>query len=401
VKHFVLYILFFLLSFTSIYGQQIRIGVFRDLEIKEINFSNNGFSYSIFGDTTDFGVLLDNEFIEIIYVNPNKIELFKGVVSLGQFSKVNLIETQNNSSITLTPTIPSSRERKYKNDFEITPSDKFLRIVNVVDVNNYLSGVVESEGGGGKDIEYYKVQAIMSRTYAFKYLSKHNKEGFSLCDRVHCQAYHSMVRYTKEIENAVNQTDNIVMKDIHGELVDAYFHANCGGQTSEADYVWNNNIPYLNAFKDTFCIYTKQATWEKRVPKHIWAEFLVKKYNYPISDSIYGPLLYNFTQAERLAFYHSPILGIPLRDIRQEFKLKSTFFTNYIEGEDVLIRGRGYGHGVGLCQEGAMRMAHYSYNYLQILLYYFPGIRLEDIVDRKFYEQQGDLFLCSPYKVED
>ncbi len=401
MRYIIIHILFLVLAFNLAFGQQIRIGVFRDLEIKKINFSNNGFSYSIFGDTTDFGVLLNNEFIEIIYVNPSKIELYKGVVSLGQFSKVNLLETQTNSSITLTPTIPSSKERKYKNDFEITPGDKFLRIVNVVDVNNYLSGVVESEGGGGKDIEYYKVQAIMSRTYAFKYLNKHNKEGFSLCDRVHCQAYHSMVRFTKEIENAVNQTDNIVMKDIHGELVDAYFHANCGGQTSEADYVWNNNIPYLNAFKDTFCIYTKQATWEKRVPKHIWTEFLVKKYNYPISDSIYGPLLYNFTQSERLAFYHSPILGIPLRDIRQEFKLKSTFFTNYIEGEDVLIRGRGYGHGVGLCQEGAMRMAHYSYNYLQILLYYFPGIRLEDTVDRKFYEQQGNLFLCNPYKVED
>jgi len=379
----------------------MRIGVYRDYEIKKITFSNNGFSYSIFGDSTDFGAILANEYVELVLKPNKKIELFIGVLSQGLFNKITLIETLPNSSITLTPTNPIVKDRKYKNDFEISPTEKGMTIVNLVDMNNYLSGVVESEGGGGKEIEYYKVQALMSRTYVLKYRTKHVKEGFELCDRVHCQAYHSQLRFGTDIETAVRETEGIVMKDATGQLVDAYFHANCGGQTSEADYVWNNNIPYLNTFKDTFCIYTKQATWEKRVPKNKWLGFLVKRYNYPVEDSIYGPLLYNFNQSERLAFYHSPILGIPLRDIRQEFKLKSTFFTNYLDGEDVLIRGRGYGHGVGLCQEGAMRMAKYKYNYKQIAVYYFPGITIHNLNEEAFYHQKGSMYLCNPYKVQE
>ncbi len=305
VKYWFWSLIFCLLG-NSLFSQQIRIGVYRDYDIKRITFSNNGFSYSVFGDTSDLGAILQNEFVDLVQSSDKKIELFIGVQSQGKFSKINLIETQANSSITLTPKNPQVKDRKYKNDFEITPGEKGLTIVNVVDMNNYLCGVVESEGGGGKDIEYYKVQALMSRTYALKYKTKHNKEGFDLCDRVHCQAYHSMLRFTKSIENAVFETDGVVMKDRQGQLVDAYFHANCGGQTSEPDYIWNNSIPYLNTFKDTFCIYTKQAAWEKRIPKLEWGEFLVKKYNYPINDSIYGPMLYNFKQDERLAYYHHP-----------------------------------------------------------------------------------------------
>jgi stage II sporulation protein D len=395
------FILFFSLFGNLLHSQQIRIGVFRDYTIKRINFSNNGFGYSIFADTIDFGAILQNEFVEIVLAPNNKLELFIGVVSKGKFNKINLVELQSNSNITLTPIIPRIKERKYKNDFEITPGDKCLNIVNVVDFNNYLCGVVESEGGGGKDLEYYKVQALMSRTYALKYKTKHLKEGFDLCDRVHCQAYHSMLRFTKSIEQAVVETEGDVLKDSDGHLADAYFHANCGGQTSEPDYVWNNSISYLNTFKDTFCIYTRQATWEKRIPKHQWGEFLVKKYNYPINDSVYGPLIYNFTQPERMAFYHGPLLGIPLRDIRQEFKLKSTFFTNFLDGDDVLIRGRGYGHGVGLCQEGAMRMAKFQYNYKQIAIYYFPGITIANINQYELFHQKGNLKLCDPYRVEN
>lgn len=367
----------------------MRIGVLRDYDVKRIWFSYNEGSYSIYGDSTVFGSLLPNEFIEVNYLNGSgKVELKKGVVVLGRFSKVSLHENKLNQSITLTAKDPSVKERKYANDFEIFSGDKGLTIVNLVDINNYLAGVVESEGGGGQELEYYKVQAVMSRTYAFKYLHKHDKEGFSLCDRVHCQAYHSMLRFTPTIKEAVEETSGIVMEDDRDDLVDAYFHANCGGQTSEAEYVWNTNVPYLNSFKDTFCIYTRQATWEKRVPQQKWADFLSDKYNYPIYDSIYGPLIFTFNQADRMAFYHGASLGIPLRDLRYEFNLKSTFFSCFPDGTDVVIRGRGYGHGVGLCQEGAMRMAKYGFNFHQIAVYYFPGVHLIKLEDARFFGQR-------------
>ena len=399
MKLFISFHFLYLFAFNY-YSQQIRIGVYRDYDIQRIVFAHDGYDYGVYADSSYLGEIIDESYIELRQTADKRIELFIGIISQGIFDKITLIENQENASIELTPTIPAQKTRKYQDDFEIIAGNKGLTIVNVVNLTNYLSGVVESEGGTGKEIEYYKVQALMSRTYALKYLNKHTKEGFNLCDGVHCQAYHNKLRFSSDIEKAVKATENMVMEDEKGNLIDAYFHANCGGQTSEADYIWNNSVHYLNTFRDTFCIYTKQATWEKRIPKHQWAEFLVKRYNYPINDSILGPLLYNFTQTERLAFYHNPILGIPLRDIRQEFKLKSTYFSNYLDGNDVLIRGRGYGHGVGLCQEGAMQMAKYKYNFIQIAIYYFPGVQIHNIAEDAFFKQRGNLFLCSPYRTE-
>ena len=400
MKKSVIYLLYCLLSLTAS-GQQMKVGIFTDIITKKVNFAYNEGSYSVFGDSIDFGAILQDEFVEIKFLAENQIELKIGVDKKGVFKSIRLIETKFNSSLAVTPTEPITKQRKYRNDIEVKTSTKGLVIINNVDMNNYVSGVVESEGGAGKHPEYYKVQALMSRTYALKYKKKHQKEGYELCDRVHCQAYHSMVRYSKEIEKAVKETENIVMKDEKSAYVNAFFHANCGGQTSDPKNVWGAQVPYLNSFKDTFCLYTKQATWEKRIQKQKWSDFLVKKYNYPITDTIYGPLLYTFNQPDRMAFYQAPSLKIPLKDIRQEFKLKSTFFNNFIDGNEVVIRGRGYGHGVGLCQEGAMRMARCGFNFLQIALYYFPGVVITNISNDTFYDQSGDLFLCYPYKLDE
>lgn len=219
---------------------------------------------------------------------------------------------------------------------------------------------------------------MISRTYAMKYWSKHKENGYNLCDRVHCQAYLHHRSATVTIDSAVHQTRGLVMIDQAGDLYPTYFHANCGGQTSEPHYVWNEEIPNLCSFKDTFCIHTQQAKWEKRIPKEQWTKFLVDKYNFPIWDSVSNELLQHFVQEQRSAFYLHPIYGIPLRDLREQFKLKSTFFDVDMEGEEMVLHGRGFGHGVGLCQEGAMNMAKKGYSFDQILGYYYPEMRLID-----------------------
>lgn len=379
-------VLVVLLISQAIHAQQLRIGIFRDVATKEIIFDYDKGSYSIYTDTGYFASILPNESVQLKYLANNQIQLRYNYQVVGTFKSVKLIENQLNSCLSIQVLQPKTKLRKYRNDFEITARDGALTIVNLVDIDNYLAGVVESEGGGGRELEYYKVQALISRTYLFKYINKHQKEGFSLCDRVHCQAYHSMMRYTPKIDTAVAATRNLVMKDDKNQFIDAFFHANCGGQTSEAKYIWNNNIPYLNSFKDTFCIYTKQAIWEKRIPQQQWADFLVKEYNYPINDSVFGPLIFTFNQPERMAFYHSSLLGIPLRDIRTKFALRSTFFNVYPDGTDVILTGRGYGHGVGLCQEGAMKMAYYHYNFHQIAIYYFPGVHIVNLQNEELFK---------------
>lgn len=383
-------ILYFLLLSSSLCAQQLRIGVLRDYTVKQIVFAYNDGSYNIYGDSTHLGTILSTEFVELNFLGTKKIQVKINAQIMDTASEVRLISNKVNGSLVYSSKTNDFKERKYKDDAEVTANSSALTIVNLVDMNNYLGGVVESEGGGGKSLEYYKVQALMSRTYAMKYLGKHEKEGFDLCDRTHCQAYHYQLRFSQQIDTAVRSTDGVVMVDQHGKLIDSYFHANCGGQTSEPDYVWNSKISYLTTFKDTFCIYTKQATWEKRIPQEIWRNYLIQTFDYPVNDSLYGPLIFTFNQPDRYAFYIHPALGIPLRDIREKFGLKSTFFNCYPEGTDVVLRGRGYGHGVGLCQEGAMHMAKYGYTYQQIALYYFPGVRFSNYKTEPFFKQKGD-----------
>ncbi|MBI2258733.1 MAG: SpoIID/LytB domain-containing protein [Flavobacteriia bacterium] len=373
------------------FSQELRIGILRDYAIQRSVVSYNQGSYSLFGDTLLLDSLFEHQLFEF-QTDENSILVKKGVQKIGYFNKVFLIANDSNSSFTIVSKIPQSKERKYKGNLEIFIQKSKLQVINVVDMDSYLAGVIESEGGAGRDIEYYKVQGVMCRTYALKNLQRHESEDFMLCDRVHCQAYHHMLRYSPKIQDAVNQTKGEILIDSDGHLAGTFFHANCGGQTSEAAYIWNKNLPYLNTFIDTFCIYTKQATWEKKILQQIWADFLVDKYNYPIYDSVYGPLIFSFNQSERQAFYHSSSLGIPLRDIRDQFDLKSTFFNCYPEGKYVVLRGRGVGHGVGLCQEGAMRMARFQFSYKQIALYYFPGL--------KFIQYDNFLKLKNQNKVE-
>lgn len=370
-------------------AQQMRIGVLRDYSIKRITFSYNDGSYAVFADTNYLGVILPNEFVELNATSNGVVKLKIGAQELGEFSKVLLVQTHVNTSMTLTSKTPVVKARKYKDDFEISCKSNALTVVNLVEMNNYLAGVVESEGGGGKHLEYYKVQAIMSRSYALKYLERHKKDGFQLCDRVHCQAYHSMMRFTPIIDSAVIHTHNLVLTDTKEALIDSYFHANCGGQTCEPQYVWNESIPYLSTFKDTFCIYTKQATWETRISQEKWKRYLVNKYNFPIHDSTCTAMMFNFIQDDRKAFYLDPIFGIPLRDLREEFNLKSTYFSCRPEGDEVVISGRGFGHGVGLCQEGAMKMARSGYDFKQILLFYFPGSKVIDWHNQKVFDQKS------------
>lgn len=385
-----LYIVTLLLSTNWVNGQELRIGIFRDYSIKKVAFDYNKGSYSIYADTSYIGSILPGESVQLIPVASNSVTLIFNGKTIGNFTKIQLIENELNSDLVIQLITPKVKIRRYKNDFEIFNDKGNLTIVNIVDESNYLAGVVESEGGGGKELAYYEVQAIISRTYLYRNIKRHEKEGFALCDRVHCQAYHNMLWYTPSIETGVTETKGLVLVDEDNKLIDALFHANCGGQTSHASYVWNGDLPYLQSFKDTFCIYTKQATWEQRIPQQTWADYLVKNYNYPVNDSIWGPLIFTFNQPDRLAFYHSAILGIPLRDLRSKFRLKSTFFNTYPDGTDVVVKGRGYGHGVGLCQEGAMKMAYYKYNFRQIALYYYPDAKIINLNQEDFYHYQNN-----------
>lgn len=378
----------FLIANLSL-SQELDIGIMRDYTLGTVEISYNSGNYLIIGDSVEVSTLWKNQSI-LFKRSGDKIKVVKLDKTLGFFDRIYLKELQEENSLKVQCLAPKSKKsRRYKDDFILVPEgENGIQMINRVEMRNYLGGVIESEGGGGKHLEYYKVQAILSRTYVLGHLNKHKKEGFQLCDRVHCQAYHNMLIYTPKIDQAVSETKGLIMLNKRLHLAQGFFFANCGGQTSEADFVWNQPVSHCKSIVDTFCIKSRQANWVKKIDANEWRNYLVNHFGYPINDSILGPAIYNFSQPQRHAFYKYPQLGIPLRDLRIKFKLKSTWFSCKKVGDEVILTGKGFGHGVGVCQEGAMKMANSNYTAEQILNFYFTDIHLMNYFNWSFFNQK-------------
>jgi stage II sporulation protein D len=377
-----------LLCLGQLLAQEVQIGIMRSYSVSDVLISYHNGSYNVIGDSLKVHTVLPTESVQISR-SGTKLKLVQGVRNLGVFDTIRIIETLPNHSFRIQCLKPSKhKERKYENNLLlVAEGESNIKIINQVEMGNYLGGVIESEGGGGRHIEYYKVQAVLSRTYVLGHLNKHKKEGFNVCDRVHCQAYHKMLTYTPKIDEAVKETKSIIMIDENFRIANGFFFANCGGQTSESDFVWNKAVPYCKSVKDTFCIHTRQTHWAKKIKRSDWENYLINHFGYPVKDSIYGPLLYSFKQKQRMAFYQIPQLGIPLRDLRVKFKLKSTWFDVYLDGDYVVLNGHGFGHGVGLCQEGAMNMAKNGYAYDKIMRFYFTNVHIINYYHWQYYKQ--------------
>lgn len=364
-------------------SQKLRVGIFYSLNMKTVSFSSNVGSYEVYGDTSSLGTL---ETVTVQWKSNGVGVSTNG--SLKIYDTVRIVAQSSQASLKVVGTSPSTKQHYYQDNFEITKGKSGLKLLNLVSMNNYLSGVIESEGGGGRHLEYYKVQALMSRTYVLKNSDRHLKDGYDVCDAVHCQAYHNMLRHTPEIREAVESTEGMVLVDANKELVTSYFSANCGGQICDASYVWNTSVPYVQPFVDTFCIHTRQATWTKSIDKYSWRNYLRDQFG--VTEELLGDQLYEFEQVDRRAFYIHPSLGVPLRDLRQKFHLKSTYFSTHLEGNQVILEGRGFGHGVGLCQEGAMEMAKQGYDYTQIARFYFHNVSILDSRRDQYFRQKSD-----------
>ncbi len=370
------------------WSQTMEIGVLRHVKTTKIEFKVVEGNYQVVGDGFRACELSKDGAVTLETNTNNRVRVSQHGKIVGNYKSVKISSSLKSDIMRLTNLAPKVNPREYHGEFLVS-NDGALKIVNLVEMNQYLAGVVECEGGPGHTDNFYMAQAIISRTYALKYKDKHKKDGFQLCDQVHCQAYHHRQMYSPEINRAVTATNGIVITDDKGKLIEAFFYANCGGQTCDASYVWNSSVPYLVPFRDTFCVRTNQSRWTTKIPKDRWMNFLIDNYDYPAFDSTYLDKMFHFVQDERKAFFHGPELGIPLRDIRQEFKLKSTFFSCYEHEDHVVLEGYGYGHGVGLCQEGAIEMARRGYHFTQILKYYYPGINIK-FVEKSDYFQHLD-----------
>jgi len=263
----------------------------------------------------------------------------------------------------------------YSGDLKCFPDLATLVMINICDVEKYIAGVVKAEGGNGKNIEYYKSQAVIARTYMYRYFDKHLSDGYNVCDNTHCQAYNGSS--SDSILNiAAMETKGLVIMDKDSVLIVSAFHSNCGGETASSQDVWLSDQPYLKKVIDPYCLSSKNATWRKSISLNDWLEF-IKESGY--TGKTDDPSVFSFSQKTRLSDYKTGSFTMPLKNIRSELNLRSTFFSLIPEGDSIILTGRGYGHGVGLCQEGAMVMAAKGFNFTKIIDFYYSGVMISDI----------------------
>ncbi len=388
-KNSLLLLLLLLLFVCNSKANVVAVRILTTKIISTFIFSPVGGNYSVYGD----GVLLedcDPSGIFQMNIEGDFIRLKTFEKDIGKFSIIKMIAKESYAAFKIKSVIPQGRVRTYDDNLEImlaSDRQQFL-LINKVDLENYIAGVVESEGGKGSNLEYYKIQSILCRTYLLAHLNRHFVEGFEVCDDVHCQAYASRAG-DNNILKAVLDAKGIVVVDNNLNLITAAFHSNCGGETCNSQDVWSMSTTYLKSVKDTFCLSQSQAHWQRIIALEDWQAYIQLKHKYPIDGNLNLILSTSFAQTSgREIYFKDKELKIPLKNIRADFKLKSTYFSIEQIGDSIKFKGRGYGHGVGLCQEGAMHMARLKYSYEYILHYYYKDVNLVDVSALSYFRQE-------------
>lgn len=375
-----LLLLFLTFSFSLVlHAEFINIGIFASKKINSFEFSVRAGKYALFTENGKLKDLPPKAQLNIKYSN-GFVEVKENGKLLGKFSKVNIMGIGWYNHFMVKSVSPLGLERRYDDNLKIVAQRNQMQLINNLDLDNYVAGVVEAEVGRKPPKEYFKLQAIICRTYALSNTQKHIVEGYNLCDEVHCQAYHGKTFFNNIVEAAM-QTRGAVIVDSDIQMITAAFHSSCGGQTVNSEDVWSKSLYYLRSVKDTFCLKHKNAKWEKEIDKEQWKNYMTARLPNTISDE----QIVNFQTYERLRYF--PESRLSFEELRNKFRLRSTYFNIENKGNKVLLKGKGYGHGVGLCQIGAMEMAALGYNYSEILHFYYSGVHIIDLSALDFFKE--------------
>ena len=273
-------------------------------------------------------------------------------------------------------------------------------VTQELSLEDYVLGVMRAEGSMETEPEALKALAIAIRTYALKNHGRHAKDGYDFCSTTHCQRFIGGNPTVREgaasnqstlpdgrVSAAVRATEGQILIDDRGHPVDSYFGASCGGETANIGTLWGKNPPaYLRGVHDEFCITGPHANWTDVISR----ADLLRALQSDARTNV-GSRLDQITLSKRDETGRAEVItleGEHRKIVRGwDFKiivgrvlgwnlLKSSRFEVFRDGSNFVFRGSGFGHGLGLCQEGAHAMAQRGASYQRILEKYFPGTRV-------------------------
>ncbi len=362
----------------QLFSQAVRIGLFQNHQLNSVSFTINEGRYAIYADDEFYSIYKKNTTFYLTR-KLNKFLLRDKKNQIGEFKKIEFRSDSEDGMISVKPVNPSLQTRQYDDDILISSRNNRMIVINKTEMEKYIAGVIEAEGGAKAEPEYYKAQAVLIRTYAIKNMYRHSEDGFNLCDEVHCQAFKGKSLMNDNIYLAAKSTEGKVIIDQDSNLIMSPFHANCGGTTCRAGMYWQKDLPYLLSVKDPFCTQRNNATWSLEIDKKLWNNYLIGKGYTQEEINRFQPKMNPDERIKNIPVAEGKT--ITTREIREDFKLKSAFFTIEINPSKVIFHGKGYGHGIGLCQEGAMEMAKVGYSWLDIIHFYFTGVNIVDYRD--------------------
>ncbi len=280
--------------------------------------------------------------------------------------------------------------KQFHGDVEITktPSGK-LNVINEVQMEDYLKGVLPWEVSEKWRMEALKAQAVVARTFAiFKILERAGQTHILTSD-VLSQVYAGKSVEKLKTNRAVDATRGEVLL-FRKQIFPAFFHAHCGGQTTQADYVWRiQPNPVLNGTICLYCKGSKYDRWESSVSLDK-IEAKIRARGFTISPirtilfSDYDPS----GRARKVIIEHTKgTLTLDANDFRLFVGpdlIRSTKATvDVTRHQKAEFSGQGWGHGVGMCQWGSKAQAELGRSYQEILAFYYPGSKLQKLYGGK------------------
>jgi len=276
----------------------------------------------------------------------------------------------------------SGRVRISGNDFSpfvidhelrLEARDDSLLLTLTMSREEYVTAVLQGESANFKSDEALKAMAVAARTYAVRFGSRHKLEGFDFCDTTHCQDVR-LGNESPRVRAAVAATEGEVLW-FEGRPAATYYHRSCGGEIEEASSLEPDlQVPYLRRHHDEYCIRTPDE-WQIEISK----ADLIRALGRPVT-TVRVVARSDSGRVRRLLVNDHSITATDFRFAVGRTlgwdKLRSDLYEEEDRGDRIAFRGRGQGHGVGLCQSGAEIMGEQGHSYREILAYYYPGTAL-------------------------
>ncbi len=291
-------------------------------------------------------------------------------------------------------------DKRYRGIIKVLPSGQNVQVINIVYMEDYLRGVVPPEIGerAEQEMEAVKAQAVAARTYALSHLKQYEGKPYDMKSSIIDQIYEGVGVENSLINRAIDATAGQIAT-YRDELINAYYHSTCGGMTDDIAHVWDRQeIPYLKSVADNgACSWSKYYQWREvftepqlrgRVEQYLAGDRgrdlrigLIR--NVTLAEHTPGGRVRRLlihTDSDVYQFHKDRIRWVVGRTSNPDLILPSARFEVIIDRDGagniktITFAGSGYGHGIGMCQCGAIGLSRSGWTFDRILRHYYAGI---------------------------